>query len=173
MYASEFQLNSFRGRKFFAELLYKWGTLYDGKVNTAAALIGVNINKHLNLTEQFEYNQLNINSKPDNIQQLISSINYAFTTKLDFSLLGQYNSQEDQLLTNFRVHWIPEIGSDFYFVFNNGYDPVKRADYLRPTIKRCGKDCLALYLLKGCVFPVHLQHKPIWFVIYKRQSLNY
>ena len=134
MHATEIQLNSYRGRKVFAELFYKQGTFYGGDIRKMAFLIGVNISRHLNLTEQFEYFQIDINSISDNIKQFVSSITYAFTTKLDISLLGQYNSEDDQLLTNFRVHWIPRIGSDFYFVWNNGYDPIKQADYLKPTI---------------------------------------
>jgi len=134
MHATEFQINTFRGRKIFTELLYKWGTLYDGSINTFSALLGININKHFNFTEQFESNKLNINAVSDNIYQLVSTITYAVTTKLDFSILSQYNSEVDGLLTNFRIHWIPKIGTDFYFVWNNGYDPVKQADYLKPNI---------------------------------------
>ena len=134
MHATEFQINSFRGRRLYTELLYRWGTLYGGEISTISTLLGINISKHLNLSEQYEYNQIKINSKTDYIHQLISTVSYAFNTKFDISLLGQYNSEEDQLLTNMRVHWIPKIGSDFYFVWNNGYDPVKRADYLKPTV---------------------------------------
>lgn len=134
MHATEFQVNSFRGRRLYSELLYRWGTFYGGEISTASILLGINISKHLNLSEQYEYNQIKINSKTDYIHQLISKVTYAFNTKFDISLLGQYNSEEDQLLTNIRVHWIPKIGSDFYFVWNNGYDPVKRADYLKPTV---------------------------------------
>jgi hypothetical protein len=134
MHATEFQVNSFRGRRLYTELLYRWGTFYGGEISTASILLGINLSKHLNLSEQYEYNQIKINSKTDYINQLISKVTYAFNTKFDISLLGQYNSEEDQLLTNIRVHWIPKIGSDFYFVWNNGYDPVKRADYLKPTV---------------------------------------
>ena len=134
MHAAEFQINTYQGRKLYTELFYNWGTFYGGNINTAAFLLGLNINKHLNLTGQYEYNRISINSITDNIQQIVSTITYAFTTKLDISLLGQYNSEDDLLLTNFRVHWIPRIGSDFYFVWNNGYDPVTQADYLKPTI---------------------------------------
>ncbi|NTV19421.1 MAG: hypothetical protein HGA83_08330, partial [Bacteroidales bacterium] len=33
----------------------------------------------------------------------------------------QWNSEEDILGFNFRLHWIPKIGSDFYFVINQNY----------------------------------------------------
>lgn len=134
MHRSEFQVSTFKGRKLFTEVSYNWGTLYGGNINTFSALAGININKHLNFTEQIEINHIRKNSITDKIQLFVSKMSYAFTTKLDLSLLAQYNSEEDQLLTNFRVHWIPKIGTDFYFVWNNGYDPVKQADYLKPTV---------------------------------------
>lgn len=134
MHATEFQINSFRGRRFYTELLYNWGTLYGGEISTTSILLGINFSKHFNLSEQYEYNQIKINLKKDNIHQFISKVSYAFNTKFDISLLSQYNSEEDQFLTNIRVHWIPKIGSDFYFVWNNGYDQIKRADYLKPAV---------------------------------------
>jgi len=134
MHAYEFQISSFQGRKFFAEILYNKGTFYNGNIEKTTILFGLNINKHFNLTQQYENNFIEIDTARDNIQQFISTLSYAFNTKFNISLLSQYNSEEDQLLTNFRIHWIPKIGSDFYFVWNNGYTPIKQADFLRPTI---------------------------------------
>ncbi|VAW26568.1 hypothetical protein MNBD_BACTEROID04-1500 [hydrothermal vent metagenome] len=134
MHAYEFQISSFQGRKFFTEILYNKGTFYNGNIEKTAILFGLNINKHFNLTQQYENNLIEIDTKIDNIQQFISTLSYAFNTKFNISLLSQYNSEEDQLLSNFRIHWIPNIGSDFYFVWNNGYTPIKQADFLRPTI---------------------------------------
>jgi len=38
------------------------------------------------------------------------------------------------MIYNVRLHWIPKVGSDFYFVYNIGYEePVKQIDYLKPT----------------------------------------
>jgi len=126
MHAYEFQIST--------EILYNKGTFYNGNIEKTAILFGLNINKHFNLTQQYENNLIEIDTKIDNIQQFISTLSYAFNTKFNISLLSQYNSEEDQLLSNFRIHWIPNIGSDFYFVWNNGYTPIKQADFLRPTI---------------------------------------
>ncbi|MCF6167597.1 DUF5916 domain-containing protein [Lutibacter sp.] len=134
MHAYEFQISSFQGRKFFTEILYNKGTFYNGYIKKITILFGLNINKHFNLTQQYENNLIEIDIAKDNIQQFISTLNYALNTKFNITLLSQYNSEEDQLLTNFRIHWIPKIGSDFYFVWNNGYAPTKQAEFLRPTI---------------------------------------
>ncbi|WP_457618812.1 DUF5916 domain-containing protein [Lutibacter sp.] len=134
MQAYEFQISSFQGRRFFTNILYNNGIFYNGNIEKTTILFGLNINKHFNLTQQYENNLIKIDTSRDNIQQFISTLSYAFSTKFNISLLSQYNSEEDQLLTNFRIHWIPNIGSDFYFVWNNGYTPIKQIDFLRPTI---------------------------------------
>jgi hypothetical protein len=64
--------------------------------------------------------------------ELAEYINYAFTTRLDVSLFTQWNSLDDLLLGNFRLHWIPNIGSDLYVVYNQGYDNLKAFDFMRP-----------------------------------------
>ena len=43
------------------------------------------------------------------------------------------DSRGEVMLYNVRLHWIPKVGSDFYFVYNIGYDePIKQIDYLKP-----------------------------------------
>ncbi|WP_426670096.1 DUF5916 domain-containing protein [Mucilaginibacter sp. McL0603] len=130
----EFQFNTFAGRRIFSQVLYNWGTLYDGNIQTLTFLLGVNVNKHLSFKEQYNLNPIQHSGINDQIRQWVSTIRYAFTNKIDVSLLTQYDSQEDQFLSNFNLHWIPKIGSDFYLVWNNGYDPLTKADYLRPMI---------------------------------------
>ena len=134
MHNYEFQFNTFSGRWVFSQVLYNWGTLYSGNIQTLSLLLGVNVNKHLSFKEQYNLNTIQYYGLNDQIRQWITTIRYAFTNKLDIALLAQYDSPEDQLLSNFNLHWIPKIGSDFYFVWNNGYTPLRRADYLKPQI---------------------------------------
>ena len=64
--------------------------------------------------------------------QLDQYINSAISTKLDVSLFAQWKSLEDIMLYNFRLHWIPKIGTDLYVVFNTYYDNLKKLDLIRP-----------------------------------------
>ena len=45
-------------------------------------------------------------------------VEYAFTPKLINSVFGQWNNSQKEILLNYRIGWIPKIGSDFYFVIN-------------------------------------------------------
>lgn len=48
-------------------------------------------------------------------------------TRLSSSLFMQYNNESREVTTNVRIHYIPRVGSDLYFVFNNTLD--EAADY--------------------------------------------
>ncbi len=43
---------------------------------------------------------------------------FMFSTKLSVSSFVQYNSNENNLATNLRIHYNPREGNDFYVVFN-------------------------------------------------------
>jgi len=47
---------------------------------------------------------------------------YAYNPKLNSSVFGQWNNDDDEVLMNFRINWIPKIGSDVYFVVNQLID---------------------------------------------------
>lgn len=51
-------------------------------------------------------------------KELGGRIEYAFTTKLYTSLFGQWNNEDNEILLNLRLNWIPKIGSDFYIAIN-------------------------------------------------------
>ncbi len=129
-----FQLETFQGRRVWAEFDFGTGQFYSGRMTGLESGIGVNVNQNLNLMGQYEFNLLTFGESKTWVHQVAAFINYAFNTRIDLSLFGQWNNESDRLLMNFRVHWIPKIGSDFYFVLNNGYEPMHQAELLRPEI---------------------------------------
>jgi len=114
MNRTEFVFNSYQARKFWLQLLYNYGKFYSGRIKTFSSSIGINFSKHLNLSTDYSYNIVNLPRISVITHQLDQYINYALSTKFDISLFAQWNSLEDIMLYNFRLHWIPRIGSDFY-----------------------------------------------------------
>lgn len=47
--------------------------------------------------------------------------NVAVNPRLNMTAFIQWNSLDDLLFGNFRLHWIPRIGTDLYVVYNRGY----------------------------------------------------
>ncbi len=141
MYKYEIQLESYRGRRVWFFALYNWGDFYTGKIQTLEFRAGLNVNKNINLTQDYTYNYVTLPTGNVTTHELASYINFAFTTKLNLSVFGQYNSLENIMIYNFRLHWIPKIGQDFYFVVTSGYnEPIKQVDLLKPqTTAAVGK----------------------------------
>lgn len=134
MHNTKFQFSTYQARKVWLQLFYNYGKFYNGKIRTFSSSLGVNFSKHINLTTDYTYNLVKLPAANVITNELAEFINYAFTTKLDLSLFVQWNSLDGILFGNFRLHWIPKIGTDFYFVYNRGYEKIKKIDFLRPDV---------------------------------------
>ncbi|MBI3510742.1 MAG: carbohydrate binding family 9 domain-containing protein [Bacteroidetes bacterium] len=132
MHVSEFAFSTFHGRRFWFDTYYNWGTFYTGKIQNYNASLGVNFSRHMNMNADYNYNLVRFQKGNVATNEIALYFNYAFTTKIDISVFGQYNSFDDLMRLNFRLHWIPRIGSDLYFVYNQGHDNIKQLDMFRP-----------------------------------------
>ena len=132
MHNAELLLSTYHSRKIWVQVSYTWGSFYSGRINTFSAMGGLNLSTHFNLKTEYTYNYVTLPVSKVHSTQMAQYLNYAFTTKLDLSLFGQWNSLDDILLFNFRIHWIPKIGTDLYVVYNRGYDQLNKLDFLKP-----------------------------------------
>src|SRR5215831_4611941 len=132
MHNIEFQFSTYQSRKLWTQLSYNWGKFYSGKIKTFSTSLGINLSKHFNLTTDYTYNYITLPDANVTSNELAQYFNYAFTTKIDISLFAQWNSLEDVMFFNFRLHWIPKIGTDLYAVYNRGYDQLTKLDLLKP-----------------------------------------
>ena len=82
----------------------------------------LNVSKHLNLSFDYEWNKLQFEQSEFVTHETGGKIDYAFNPKLNTSLYGQWNNEDNEILLNFRVNWIPKIGSDFYLAINQKID---------------------------------------------------
>ncbi|MGE5520460.1 MAG: DUF5916 domain-containing protein [Candidatus Dadabacteria bacterium] len=132
MYGEEIQVETFQGRKIWLEARYNRGGFYKGKIVAVESDVGINVNKHLNFKTGYTLNKISLPQGKVTTHELAEYINYAFNPRLDLSGFVQWNSLDDLLLGNFRLHWIPNIGSDLYVVYNRGYQNLKYFTFNRP-----------------------------------------
>ncbi len=134
MYQYEFQFETYHSRRIWIALLYNWGDFYSGKIKTAESRIGINFSKNFNLNGSYTWNLVTLPQGSVVTNEVASYLNYAFTTRLNLALFAQFNSLDNIMIYNLRLHWIPRIGSDLYFVYNLGYfEPIHQIDYLKPS----------------------------------------
>lgn len=133
MYRSEIQAGTFQGRRFWVDMIVNWGGFYSGRITSYQGALGWNLNRHLNFKTNYTLNSISLPQGRVTTHELAEYISYAFNPRLDISSFVQWNSLDDLLLGNFRLHWIPNIGSDLYVVYNRGYENLKYFSFMRPN----------------------------------------
>ncbi len=115
---AEVQLETFQGRRLSGEFYVNWGEFYTGKRTRLSTAGNLNINRHWNLSAEWSRNYLYFDNLDFVTDEIGGRVIYAYNPKLNTSLYGQWNNEDDEILLNYRINWIPKIGSDFYFVIN-------------------------------------------------------
>ena len=114
----EVQASTFSGRKISTKFAVSFGEFYTGRRQEYEFYANFNFNKHLNIGIDWQRNNIQLPEKSFTTDELGGRIDYAFNPKLNTSVFGQWNSEDRNILMNYRINWIPKIGSFFYFVIN-------------------------------------------------------
>jgi len=117
----ELQFESFRGRRISGELKASAGDFYTGDRQELEFATHLNLNRHLNIRVDWQRNFIQLPETSFTTDELGGRIEYAFNPKLNTSIFAQWNNEDDVVLVNYRINWIPKIGSFFYFVINQAY----------------------------------------------------
>lgn len=114
----EAEFSTFKGRKISGEITASTGEFYTGKRQEIELELNLNLSKRLNISIDWERNYLQMPEKTLMTDGLGGRIDYSFNPKLQTSLFAQWNNEDENILLNYRINWIPKIGSFFYFVIN-------------------------------------------------------
>ncbi len=118
----ELQFATFRGRPVSAFFFLNWGDFYDGKRTEWFVRSNFKINKHLIISPDITQNYISLPAGSFTVTEVGGRIDLAVNPDLFGSLFGQWNNEENLILLNFRVNWIPTPGTNFYFVVNQSID---------------------------------------------------
>ncbi len=118
----ELQFGTFRGRPAYAFLFYQWGDYYTGKRTEWFIRSVVKFNRHVSISYDFTQNVIDLPQGHFTVNEFGSRLEVAVSPDLFGSLFAQWNSDEDLILLNFRMNWIPRAGSNFFFVVNQSVD---------------------------------------------------
>lgn len=125
---------SFRGRRVALDAIFDVGDFYTGDRHEWSLRSYVNFNKHLNVELDWQRNFIDLPQNYFITDELGARVEYAFNPKMHTSVFAQWNNISDYLLVNYRINWIPKIGSFFYFVVNQQYDTARGMSLKQTTI---------------------------------------
>jgi hypothetical protein len=118
----ETHLNSPQSNQFILGLDFIGGSFYDGSRITFGVEPAWNIGSTLQLALTYDHNFLWFSNRNQSFSGGILGFKALamFTTKLSISTFLQYNSAENDVLTNLRFRYNPREGNDFFIVINEG-----------------------------------------------------
>ena len=110
-----------------------WGDYYNGERTYHSASCNIKFNKHFVFSPSMSYNDISIGDDSFKTKQVSTRFLMNLSTRLTSRTLLQWNNASREVNMNFRIHYIPEIGSDVYLVYNQLWDESDEYHTLRNT----------------------------------------
>ena len=114
----EVQFETFDGRPLVASLGVNWGKFYDGTSTEWEAQLSWKMNRYFSTSVSYQRTDIRLPGSGFAIDEVVGRMNFSLTPRLFGSAFAQWNNDEDRVLFNFRVTWIPKPGASLYFVLN-------------------------------------------------------
>ena len=118
----EIEYESVKSRMLSFDFSHEWGEYYNGKRKLYGAAVTVKFNRFLSAGPEYEYNDIIIGDDTFTAREAGLRIRGNISTKLTSSTFIQWNNESHETNLNFRIHYIPAIGSDLYIVYNQLWD---------------------------------------------------
>lgn len=118
----ELQFSTFDGRKIYGGIFVNWGGFYYGKQTIYAGELTWQPNRFMKFSADFQQHNIILGTGSFVVNEFSSRIDFAMNPDLFGSAFAQWNNEEEEILLNFRINWIPKPGANVYFVVNQGYD---------------------------------------------------
>ncbi len=121
----EARIESNQSRRVSFEVHTQWGDFYNGKREMLQTELNYKLNSHFSFESDAVYNRLDISGREFETKEYGVRLNTNFSTRLTSNAFVQWNNQSKLANLNFRIHYIPKIGSDIYIVYNHLLDGLR------------------------------------------------
>ena len=108
-------------RRLSARLEGTVGDFFDGTRQSCSLSANFKSNTQLSIAPTFQFNRVELPGGEFDASIFAARINYSLSPKFFTKLFTQWNSDEDQIRTNFLLNYIYRPGSDLYLVLNQTY----------------------------------------------------
>jgi hypothetical protein len=110
-------------RWFSGGLSFQRGGFYSGDKTTVGLRTGrINVSDRLSLEPTLSFNWVDLPQGSFRSDLAVTRVNYAFTPRMFFGGLVQYNSGSDSFTTNLRLRWEYRPGSELFIVYTEARD---------------------------------------------------
>jgi hypothetical protein len=136
----EIQFSTFDGRPVVFSASLNWGQFYSGSSSEWDAQVGWKPNRYYGLSLSYTRTDIRLPTGGFAIDEVVTRMNISLTPRLFGAIFAQWNNDENKILLNFRLTWIPKPGAALYFVLNQFGDTLDphqnvRLDQISAMIK--------------------------------------
>jgi len=118
----ELQYFTFDGRKVYGGVFVNRGGFYNGKQTNLYGELNWQPNRYVKFSVNYQQHRIFLPQGNFVVHEIGSRVDFAYGPNLFGSTFAQWNNEDEDVLLNFRINWIPKPGTNFYFVVNQGYD---------------------------------------------------
>ncbi len=111
-----------QSRTVSVNLRTEWGDFYNGKRDIVELETIVKTNMYYSISADVKYNNISLANNRFDTKEYGSRIVVDFSTRLSSSTFVQWNNETHEMNVNFRLHYMPKVGSDVYLVYNRLMD---------------------------------------------------
>ena len=118
---AELSIESSAGRPVGLDLTLSAGEFYTGTGTEVEAMLTVRTAPHLITNLEFEQQNVRLGTGRFTARSARVRLDVAASPRLSGTLFVQHDNESDRLGFNARFHWIPNLGSDLYVVWNSAW----------------------------------------------------
>ncbi|MFC1508655.1 DUF5916 domain-containing protein [Candidatus Omnitrophota bacterium] len=113
---------SVKSRPVSVDLMYSRGGYMNGKRHYYGAELTYKINRFIMLVPDFSIYDVRLPDRSFIARNSTLRVQTNLSTRLISSTFIQWNNEDHEAAMNFRIHYIPKIGSDLYIAYNQFWD---------------------------------------------------
>lgn len=114
----EIQFGTSESRTVSGWIFYNWGDFYTGKRKELVLAGRIKISKIFSLNFNYLFNNIILENGKFKTYEPAVWVNFNPTTTFFTSAFIQYNNEDNEIIANIRIHFIPRAKSHIYLVYN-------------------------------------------------------
>lgn len=115
-------LSSFSGRTISGGVSVDWGGFFTGRSVESQYSLRWRASKHIDLSADYNKNWITLPQSAFDTDLIGTRLKYAVNPDLFGSVYTQWNDRDELANMNFRLRWIPKIGTNFFLIVNQNWD---------------------------------------------------
>lgn len=114
--------STFSSRILSGGVTFDWGDFFDGRSFQSNYSMNWRTSRFLTIGLDYERNRVYLPDGTFHSDLVGSRLDYAFTPDIFGSVFAQWNDRARLGIMNYRLRWIPKLGTDFFLILNQRYD---------------------------------------------------